>query len=274
MASLSALRRSRFDTTAQVFAGGSPAPRVGFPFWEGWWIFLLEGLRLGFLESSNGEEKADSSLALAFGYERLGMTMVGGRVAKRKAKSAREIQPKTAVQHKIADKKKRGEWVELRFMAEAAERNLPACKPFGDSENFDVVVGRPGKFVGVQVKCTVFRSKNGEGYLCSVCSSHNIYKPGAFDFLAAYVVPEDVWFILPAKEIMGMRSVSLCTPTSRYEKYREAWELLREAVGMREEAEAASGEVAEEPEAVETLPRNAMERMQTSLKFVRRQWER
>ena len=86
---------------------------------------------------------------------------------------------------KIADKKKRGEWVELKFMAEAAERGLPASKPFGDSENFDVVVGRPGKFVGVQVKCTVFRSKNGEGYLCSVCSSHNVYKPGAFDFLAA-----------------------------------------------------------------------------------------
>ena len=116
-------------------------------------------------------------------------------------------------------------------MAEAAERGLPASKPFGDSENFDVVVGRPGKFVAVQVKCTVFPSKNGEGYLCSVCSSHKIYKPGAFDFLAAYVVPVDVWYILPMREIEGMRSVSLCTPTGRYEKYREAWELLREAVG-------------------------------------------
>ena len=129
----------------------------------------------------------------------------------------------------IKDKKKRGEWVELRFMAEAAERDLPASKPLGDSENFDVVVGRPGKFVGVQVKCTVFRSKNGEGYVCSVCSSHNVYREGAFDFLAAYVVPEKAWYIVPAKEIAGMRSVSLGTPTSRYEKYREAWELLREA---------------------------------------------
>jgi hypothetical protein len=141
---------------------------------------------------------------------------------------------------KIADKKKRGEWVELKFMAEAAERNLPACKPFGDSENFDVVVGRPGRFVAVQVKCTVFQSKNGEGYLCSVCSSHNVYKPGAFDFLAGYVVPEDVWYILPAKEIEGMRSVSLMTPTSKYEGYREAWHLLHEAVGTSTEKTAGA----------------------------------
>ncbi|HSS96216.1 MAG TPA: group I intron-associated PD-(D/E)XK endonuclease, partial [Terriglobales bacterium] len=131
----------------------------------------------------------------------------------------------------IKDKKKRGEWVELKFMAEAAERGLPAAKPFGDSENFDVVVGRPGKFVGVQVKCTVLRSINGEGYVCSVCSNSKVYRKGSFDFLAAYVVPEKAWFILPAGEIVGMRSVSLCTPTSRWEKYREGWELLREAVG-------------------------------------------
>ena len=188
-------------------------------------------------------------------------------VVKQKAKTA----------HKIQDKKKRGEWVELRFMAEAAERDLPASKPFGDSENFDVVVGRPGKFVGVQVKCTTFRSKNGEGYVCSVCSSHKLYRAGSFDFLAAYVVPEKAWYILPAKEIMGMLSVSLCTPTSRYEKYREAWELLREAVDVKKgtgEEDTAGGDLGDQPEEPGRLPRNAMERMQASLKFVKGQFER
>jgi hypothetical protein len=155
-------------------------------------------------------------------------------------------------------------------MAEAAERDLPASKPVGDSENFDVVVGRPGKFVAVQVKCTVFRSRNGEGYVCSVCSSHNVYRVGSLDFLAAYVVPEKAWYLLPAQEIAGMRSVSLCTPTSRYEKYREAWELLREAVGVREEA----SEVEEGPKTEENIPRNRMEeRMLASINFVKRHWE-
>ena len=176
----------------------------------------------------------------------------------------------------IPDKKKRGEWVELRFMAEAAERDLPASKPFGDSENFDVVVGRPGKFVGVQVKCTVFRSKNGDGYVCSVSGSHKVYRAGAFDFLAAYVVPEKAWYILPAKEIVGMRSVSLGTPTSRYEKYREAWALLREAVEA-EAGEDASGEpetdAREEGATPARFPATAAERMEAALSFFRRQME-
>ena len=48
----------------------------------------------------------------------------------------------------IKDKKKRGEWVELRFMAEAAERDLPASKPLGDSENFDCGGGASGEVCG------------------------------------------------------------------------------------------------------------------------------
>jgi hypothetical protein len=190
-------------------------------------------------------------------------------VAKRKAKTT----------HKIADKKKRGEWVELRFMAEAAERGLPASKPFGDSENFDVVVGRPGKFVAVQVKCTIFPSKNGEGYLCSVCSSHNIYRPGAFDFLAALVVPKNVWYILPMKEVQGVRSVSLCTPTGRYEKYREAWELLREAVGDQDETANAeeSAAVEQSPEKElgrgEIHPSGGLGRMEAAFAYMRRRME-
>jgi hypothetical protein len=184
--------------------------------------------------------------------------VLGGAMKKRKAK--------------IADKKKRGEWVELKFMAEAAERNLPACKPFGDSENFDVVVGRTGRFVAVQVKCTIFRSKNGEGYLCSVCSSHNIYKPGAFDFLAGYVVPENAWYILPAKEIEGMRSVSLMTPTSKYEGYREAWHLLHAAVGTSAEAgrqeAAVNEEIAAGEAASQFSPFSAFGRMEKAMKEI------
>jgi hypothetical protein len=181
---------------------------------------------------------------------------------------------------KIADKKKRGEWVELKFMAEAAERNLPACKPFGDSENFDVVVGRTGRFVAVQVKCTVFRSKNGEGYLCSVCSSNNIYKAGAFDFLAGYVVPENAWYILPAKEIEGMRSVSLMTPTSKYEKYREAWHLLHEAVGTSpkeaaggHEARAVNEGIVAEGAGSQFSPFSAFGRMEKAMKEIKQRLE-
>ena len=166
----------------------------------------------------------------------------------------------------IKNKKKRGEWVELKFMAEAAERNLPASKPLGDSEHFDVVVGRTGKFVGVQIKSVTHRSANGEGYLAPVRNSKGPYPAGAFDFIAVYVVPENVWYILPAKEILGMRSVSLCTPACRWEKYREAWKSLQEAVGLTQE---------ESSQIEESIAPNRMEsRMMGAFNSVRRHWER
>ncbi len=165
------------------------------------------------------------------------------------------------------DFKKRGEWVELKFMAEAAQRNLPTSKPYGDSENFDVVVGRPGKFVGVQVKSTAFRKNNG--YQCSLtAANHKAYAAGAFDFLAAYIIPENVWYIVPAKLIHGKRSIILCPnlPVARYEQYREAWNLLQEAVGVKEEPSLPTEE---------STPPNRMEaRMMGAFYFVRKHWER
>jgi hypothetical protein len=82
--------------------------------------------------------------------------------------------------------------------------------------------------VAVQVKCTVFNTANGVGYICSVCSSHKQYRRGAFDFVAAYLVCEDAWYIIPEKEIWGKWAISLRTECdhSRYEKYLEAWDLL------------------------------------------------
>lgn len=66
----------------------------------------------------------------------------------------------------IKDKKKRGEWAESVFMARAGEQGLPVSKPWGDSRSYDCVVGNPGKFVAVQVKCTIARLESGEGYNC------------------------------------------------------------------------------------------------------------
>jgi hypothetical protein len=130
---------------------------------------------------------------------------------------------------KMKDKKVRGEWAEMKFMTAAAEHGLCVSKPWGDSNSYDFVVGRPGHFVAVQVKCTVFNTANGVGYICSVCSSHKQYRRGAFDFVAAYLVCEDVWYIIPEKEIWGKWAISLRTDCdhSRYEKYLEAWDLLR-----------------------------------------------
>jgi len=196
----------------------------------------------------------------------------------------------------IQDKKKRGEWAESVFMARAAEHGLPVSKPWGEMSRYDFVIGRTGRFVSVQVKSTI--CQQGTGYFCTVRGGHKAYPAGSFDFLAAFVVPEDVWYIIPAKLIRGKRSIMLNpnSPTCEYQKYRESWHLLREAAELGEEAEgagdcadaesgagpAAGESVLSEADASESsagavaagrFPTNALERMQAVEKYVRRYLE-
>jgi len=129
----------------------------------------------------------------------------------------------------IRDPKLRGEWVESVFVARANEEGLAVSKPWGDSKSFDFVVGKPGRFVGVQVKSTTF--KLGGGYSCAVKHNNQTYARGSFDFVAAYVIPEDVWYIVPAEKMENRETMIICSDSKQalYEEYREAWHLLREA---------------------------------------------
>ena len=80
-----------------------------------------------------------------------------------------------------------------------------------------------------------------------------------------------MWYIIPAKLIQGKVSIRLYPNASavKYEQYREAWHLLREAVGTKEVVEE------EIPKAEESTPPNRMEdRMTGAFNFVRRHWGR
>jgi len=170
----------------------------------------------------------------------------------------------------IKEPKARGEWGESVFMVRAVEQGLPVSRPWGDSNSFDFVVGKPGRFVSVQVKSTTV--KNGGGYACSVRQNNARYARGAFDFVAAYVIPEDAWYLIPGKKLAGRGYVTLCSNSgeANFEEYREAWHLLREAAGMEEEPHPS--ESAGESEDVPTGP--AVQRVQNTLDFFRRQLEK
>jgi len=117
-------------------------------------------------------------------------------------------------------------------MARAAKEGLRLAKPWGDSSRYDVIVETGGQFVRVQVKSTVNRQPNG-GYVCGVHPSpgSELYKRGDFDFLAAYIVPEDVWFIIPGRVIVRRKKTSITLFASGlgngWAAYKEAWDLLR-----------------------------------------------
>ena len=62
------------------------------------------------------------------------------------------------------------------------------------------------------------------------------YSPKQLDLFAAYVIPEDVWYFIPAILLLGKRryTMAMLFPVEipkkkasyRYECYREAWDLL------------------------------------------------
>jgi hypothetical protein len=118
-------------------------------------------------------------------------------------------------------------------MARAAKEGLRLAKPWGDSSRYDVVVETGGHFVRVQVKSTANRQPNG-GYVCGVHPSPGsaLYRRGDFDFLAAYIIPLDVWYIIPVRLIVRPKrnSITLVVGglTNGWTPYLEAWELLRD----------------------------------------------
>jgi hypothetical protein len=126
----------------------------------------------------------------------------------------------------IKNCKKRGEWVELVFAMRGLELRLLLGRPWGESSGYDFTVDQGWRIVRVQVKSTIFRE--GSGYSCTLKDSKGPYKKNSFDFVAAYVIPEDVWYILPEKVVRGMWSIGLYPKLegAKYDEYKEAWHLL------------------------------------------------
>jgi PD-(D/E)XK endonuclease len=130
--------------------------------------------------------------------------------------------------------KERGEWVELQFMAGALRHGFKVSKPWGDS-SYDVGVEHGRRYLRVQVKSTSYRLANG--YLCGFKPNQRRkrYARRKVDFFAAFIVPENVWYLIPATVVLKTKSsdLMLCPvrPMRRncykYESYREAWKLLR-----------------------------------------------
>jgi PD-(D/E)XK endonuclease len=123
--------------------------------------------------------------------------------------------------------KLQGELVELRFLARAAELGLRVSKPYGDSAPYDFLVESGGTVFKVQVKSTRFHHAGSTSYVCVAGHHNKRYSKKCVDFIAAYIVDEDGWYIIPLRAIPG-RHVYLNPRYRRntYRRYREAWDLL------------------------------------------------
>jgi hypothetical protein len=153
-------------------------------------------------------------------------------------KKQKSLKGRTASRKKCAQKppdtKRRGEIGEAAFLHKASSMGFGVAKPWGDSDRYDLVVDVVGRLLKVQVK-SAHRvcAQAGGGYHIRAHPHQRIpYRADEIDFLVAYIVPEDIWYVFPPSAFKKMKSMRLFPyrgkKRSKFERYREAWHVFRE----------------------------------------------
>jgi hypothetical protein len=128
--------------------------------------------------------------------------------------------------------KQLGELAEMMFMVKAAMLGFATAKPYGDSRRYDFIVDVGRRLWRVQVKST--SSLQSGSYMVNLQRNANgevvPYDPSEIDFVVAYVLPCDAWFVIPVEAIAGRKTAKLClhgNPRSgKLGKYWQAWGLM------------------------------------------------
>ena len=131
--------------------------------------------------------------------------------------------------------KRIGELAEAAFVVKAAGLGFAVSKPWGDSERYDFILDSGPRTWCVQIKCT--ESLNNRGY--QVQSTYTDrkqkghYTPADIDVLVAYILPLDLWYVIPAQALPSSASIRLypegnISRRARFEQYREAWRLFHQ----------------------------------------------
>jgi PD-(D/E)XK endonuclease len=128
--------------------------------------------------------------------------------------------------------KRVGEIGELEFIQTAIRKGFRVSKPWGESDHYDAITDWKGKLLRVQVKATEHTSKD-RGYMVHACvyvgnESIGLTKKD-IDVLAAYISPEDSWYIIPVEHFVPLKSLwfNPGSTKSKFEKFREAWHWLK-----------------------------------------------
>src|SRR5271167_706075 len=131
--------------------------------------------------------------------------------------------------------KEKGELAELAFLHKAASLGFGVAKPYGDNERYDFILDSGERFWRVQVRSTYGRwgrGQNGFGIPSTSGTKRNAkpFRDTEIDFFVAYIVPADVWYVIPVNQIAPFRCLSFypygCRIGGFFESYREAWHLM------------------------------------------------
>ena len=134
-----------------------------------------------------------------------------------------------------------GERAECAFLWQAMEHGLIVSKPYGESAPYDFIVEkrrihrrgrreRRGRLWKIQVKSVQGKDPMGRYSVNMRKSYSRRYEPGEVDFFAVWIVGAGLWYIVPGSEVFPAKGGHFYPDVQgsrgKYEKYREAWELL------------------------------------------------
>jgi hypothetical protein len=129
--------------------------------------------------------------------------------------------------------KRTGELAEAAFLLKAETLGLRVSKPWGDSERYDFLLDSAGRLSRVQIKCTATVSAGGYEVQSTYCDkkAKGKYTAADVDFLVAYILPLDLWYIIPAAAFPASASLRFYpgreSRRPRFEHFREAWHLFQ-----------------------------------------------
>jgi hypothetical protein len=129
--------------------------------------------------------------------------------------------------------KRVGELAEAAFLHKAEILGLKLAKPWGDSNRYDFILDNGQRCLRIQVKCT--QSINARSYQVqsTYCDKKKKakYTAADVDILVAYVIPLDLWYVVPVEAFPASASLRFYPHGGvrhpRFEQYREAWHHLR-----------------------------------------------
>jgi hypothetical protein len=134
---------------------------------------------------------------------------------------------------KACPSKVAGEAAEMEFMARAAALGFGISKPLGESRPYDVIVEVNRRLLRIQVKSTNCERARKSFQFVTVRQGRlwRPYQPDEVDFIAAYVLPVNAWYIVPVSAMRDRLTLNVhpFTGTGRYEQFRERWDLLLSA---------------------------------------------
>ena len=115
---------------------------------------------------------------------------------------------------------------EYRVISELILRGHSPCRPLSP-KRADLILENG---LRVEIKGSKwYPEKNG--YQCDLTLGHGRKKPdpGFYDYLIAWCIDDNVFYIIPAGKIKASSKLSISLSSkSKYSPYREAWNLLEE----------------------------------------------